>query len=167
MAEDKPDRSFRARSASRELDRAISEAVRLVGAKAGYIRLVEDGKWMIGAVTGSAADYLAEISELVPEPSQDSKITLAAEAMSTNRPAIVDDVTTSEIIYPQTRRVAAKYGFRGAVAIPLLAGDYPIGVIIVFDGSVRRFTEEENSQLTALAAQVVVTIGGPGNPETT
>ena len=159
MPETNPSQSFRARGASDELEQILNEATRSVGAKAGYIRLVEDGKWMIGAVTELAADYLAEISELVLEPSQDVKKTLAAEAMSTNRPAVVDDVTTAEIIYPQTREVAAKHGFGGSAAIPLLAGDDPIGVIIIFDGTVRRFTEEETSQLTAFADRAVLSIG--------
>ena len=125
--------------------------------------MVIDGKWMIGAVTELAADYLAEISELVLEPSRDAKVTLAAEAMSTLRPAVVDDVTTSEIIYPQTRIVAAKHGFYGSAAIPLLDGDQPIGVIIIFDGSVRLFTEEETSSLVPFASQAVLAIGQPKN----
>ena len=131
----------------------IDEAIRLVGAKAGYVRLVIDGKWVVGTVTELAADYLAEISALVPEPSNDVKKTLAAEAMSANRPAVVEDATTSEIIYPQTRKVAAKFGFHGSAAIPLLVNNQAIGVIIIFDGSVRTFTEDELSFLTACADQ--------------
>jgi len=158
VTENNPSQPFRARGPSDELEQIINEATQAVGAKAGYIRLVEDGKWMIGAVTELAADYLAEISELVLEPSQDAKKTLAAEAMSENRPAVVDDVTTSEIIYPQTREVAAKHGFSGSAAIPLLVGDDAIGVIIIFDGNVRRFTEEETSVLTSFAGRAVIAV---------
>ncbi|MBT97328.1 MAG: hypothetical protein CL902_01715 [Dehalococcoidia bacterium] len=131
----------------------IDEATRLVDAKAGYVRLVIDGKWVVGAVTELAVDYVAEISALVPEPSNDVRKTLAAEAMSSSRPAVVEDATTSEIIYPQTRKVAAKFGFHGSAAIPLLVDDQAIGVIIIFDGSVRTFTEDELSILTAFADQ--------------
>jgi GAF domain-containing protein len=159
----KPFQATLSRETSRALDQIIDEAVSVVGAKAGYIRLVIDGKWMIGAVTELATEYLAEISELVLEPSNNAKVTLAAEAMFTLLPAVVDDVTTSEIIYPQTRRVAAKHGFGGSAAIPLQDGGQPIGVIIIFDGGVRLFTEEETSSLIPLACQAVRALGTLAN----
>ena len=51
------------------LDRILTEATEVVGAKAGYIRLLVDGKWVVGSATESAIGYLGEISKLVPEPS--------------------------------------------------------------------------------------------------
>ena len=44
------------------LDRILAEATQAVGAKAGYIRLLVDGKWVAGSVTESAVGYLGEIS---------------------------------------------------------------------------------------------------------
>ena len=40
--------------ASESLKTVLNEATHVVGAKAGYIRLLQDGKWSTGATTASA-----------------------------------------------------------------------------------------------------------------
>ena len=140
------------------LDRILTEATEVVGAKAGYIRLLVDGKWAVGSATESAVGYLREISELVPEPSNDVTKSLAAVAMSTNQPAIVEDATTSEVIYPKTRAVAVRYDFHGTAAIPVRVDDQPVGVMIIFDDCLRTFTESELSILTGFAQQASTVI---------
>ena len=140
------------------LDRILTEATQAVGAKAGYIRLLVDGKWVVGSATESAVGYLGEISKLVPEPSNDVTKSLAAVAMSTNQPAIVEDATTSEVIYPKTRAVAGRYDFHGTAAIPVRVDDQPVGVMIVFDDCLRAFTENELSILTGFAQQASTVI---------
>ena len=140
------------------LDRILTEATQAVGAKAGYIRLLVDGKWVAGSVTESAVGYLGEISELIPEPSNDVTKSLSAVAMSTNQPAIVEDATTSEVIYPKTRAVADRYDFHGTAAIPVRIDDKPVGVMIIFDDCLRTFTENELSILTGFAQQAATVI---------
>ena len=140
------------------LDRILTAATEVVGAKAGYIRLLVDGKWVVGSVTESAVGYLGEISKLVPEPSNDVTKSLAAVAMSANQPAIVEDATTSEVIYPKTRAVADRYDFHGTAAIPVRIDDKPVGVMIIFDDCLRTFTENESSILTGFAQQAATVI---------
>ena len=69
--------------ASELLKTVLNEATHVVGAKAGYIRLLQNGKWSTGATTASAAGYMEEFSKLVPTPPLEVGKTMAAPAMVT------------------------------------------------------------------------------------
>ena len=77
------------------LKTVLNEATHVVGAKAGYIRLLQDGKWSTGATTASAVSYMEEIAKLVPAPPLEVGKTMAAQAMVTEKPVVVDDVTSA------------------------------------------------------------------------
>ena len=53
---------------------------------------------------------------------------------------------------------AAEAGIEGAVAVPLLVRDEPIGLLAVFPSNRRVLTENESSLLIALAAQLAVVV---------
>ena len=83
--------------ASESLKTVLNEATHVVGAKAGYIRLLQDGKWSTGATTASAVSYMEEIAKLVPAPPLEVGKTMAAQAMVTEKPVVVDDVTSADL----------------------------------------------------------------------
>ena len=138
--------------ASELLKTVLNEATHLVGAKAGYIRLLQNGKWATGATTASAAGYMEEISKLVPAPPLEVGKTMAAQAMVTEKPVVVGDVTSAELILPQTRKIAAAHGFYGAVVVPLFDCDRFVGILALFDDDIRIFTEDETSILVDMVA---------------
>ena len=89
------------------LKTVLNEATHVVGAKAGYIRLLQNGKWSTGATTASAAGYMEEISKLVPAPPLEVGKTMAAQAMVTEKPVVVGDVSSADLILPQTRKTVS------------------------------------------------------------
>ena len=83
---------------SEVLKLVVNAATHGVGAKARYIRLLKNGKWSTDAATASAAGYVEEITQLVPAlPSKAGK-TMASKAMVTQKPVVVDNVITAELI---------------------------------------------------------------------
>ena len=140
------------------LDLIVNEVTRLVGAKAGYIRLLESGVGVLSAATASAADYLVDVFESNPVVTVQEGVTAAGHVMATKKPLVIDDATTAEIILPNTRILAKKYGFYGAAAIPLLVDSEPIGALFVFDGAIRVFTDDEVSVLSAFADHAALAV---------
>ena len=134
------------------LDRIVNEAARLVGAKAGFIRLWEGGIGVPTAATTSAADYLAEIKALNLAPTMEDK-TGAGRVMATMKPLVLEDATTSDWVIPQARMLCEKHGLYGMALIPLMVNGRPIGLLSVFDGSQSIFTDGEVSLLSAFADQ--------------
>ena len=62
----------------------------------------------------------------------------------------MDDVTSADLILPQSRQIAAAHGFYGAVVVPLFDCDRFVGILALFDDDVRIFTEDETSILVEL-----------------
>jgi|TARA_B110000263_G_C14981387_1_gene361646 GAF domain-containing protein len=141
---------------------AVNEAVKVLGAKAAYIRLLVDGVLTPGAATASAAQYLDDIAGLSTLALLSAGKTAAGQLIATKVPLVLDDVTESDLILAQTRQIAASHGFHGTAAVPLLAEDQVVGVFFVFAGRVRHFTDQEVSTLSSLAKQAVLAL--PTNP---
>ncbi len=140
------------------LDLIVNEATRLVGAKAGYIRLLEGGVGVPTVATATAAGYLADVTESNPVVTVQEGKTAAGHVMATKKPLVIDDATTAEIILPNTRLLAEKHGFYGVAAIPLLVDSEPIGALFVFDGAIRVFTDDEVAVLSAFADQAALAV---------
>jgi GAF domain-containing protein len=79
--------------------------------------------------------------------------TPSGHVMATKKPIDVEDMTGKGILTSAQRLLAQEHGFHGATAVPLLANDKSIGVLVVNDKRVRRFTDDEVSLLTAFADQ--------------
>ncbi|MCH9017024.1 MAG: GAF domain-containing protein, partial [Chloroflexi bacterium] len=135
------------------LDLIVNEAARLVGASAGYIRLLEGGVLVPRAANESAAGYLAETAELQPGVPVGEGGGAVGHVMATKTPMVTEDGTKCELTSPQGRRLAKNHGFHGRALVPLLANDRSIGVLTVFDTRIRRFTDDEISLLAAFADQ--------------
>jgi diguanylate cyclase (GGDEF)-like protein/PAS domain S-box-containing protein len=93
---------------------------------------------------------VAETESPVPEPPVapgEGAIGLAFEA---GLPVVVTDYQTWEHALP----ASAARGMVAAIAVPLIAGDRPIGALGVWTYQARAFTAEEEQLLTLFAAQV-------------
>ena len=137
------------------LDSAVNEAVLLLAAKAAYIRLLEGEVLVSGAATASAIQYLEDISGLSTSALLRAGKTAAGQLITTKKPIVLNDITESDLILPETRLMAKKHGFHGTVGVPLLKEDKPVGVFFVFDRTVRHFTEDDIANLVDLANQTM------------
>ena len=140
------------------LDLIVNEATRLVGAKAGYIRMLESGVGVPTVATATAAGYLADVTKSNPVVTVQEGKTAAGHVMATKKPLVIDDATTAEIVLPNTRLLAKNHGFYAAAAIPLLVDFEPIGALFVFDGAIRVFTDDEVAVLSAFADQAALAV---------
>ncbi|MCH8799687.1 MAG: GAF domain-containing protein [Chloroflexi bacterium] len=137
------------------LDLIVHEATRLVGVDAGFIRLVADGELTFSVATEAAAGFVASLPTSI-EIGEGT--TPMGHVMATKKPLVIEDSEEGELISPETRALNQKYGFHGAVAVPLLADDRPLGALGLMDTRIRRFTEEEVSLLTAFADQAALAL---------
>ncbi len=112
-----------------------------------------------GAATANAVQYLEDIAGLSTAALLSAGKTAAGQLLTTKKPVVLNDISQDDLILAETRRVAEKHGFHGMVGVPLLKDGQPVGVFLVFDGTVRRFTEDEISNLMRIADQAVLAIG--------
>ena len=126
----------------------VNEAARLVGVSAAALWLLEGDALEPSAQTDSyrePQDRLTFVNQ--------SGTSLVGHAMATKKPMVTEDVQENEFFTAEGRLHARENGYFGAVVIPLLADDRSIGVLLMFDTRVRRFTDDEVSLLTAFADQ--------------
>ncbi|MCH7842717.1 MAG: GAF domain-containing protein, partial [Chloroflexi bacterium] len=135
------------------LDLIVNEAARLVGATAAWIHLLHGDVLIPSASTESAAEFLAQDSRRRPAVAVEEGSTVLGHVMATKKPYIVEDATEDEMVPTEARANSQRFGFHGHAAVPLLANDRSIGVLVVADKRIRRFTEDEVSLLTAFADQ--------------
>ena len=79
------------------------------------------------AVTESAAQYPDDIAGLNTSALFSAGKTDDGQLIATKAPVLLDDVTESGLTLPQTQQIAAKHGFHGTSAVPLLADDRVLG----------------------------------------
>ena len=141
------------------LDLIVNEATRLVGTKAGIIRLLKGDSLMFGAATESAAEFFAAVVEQKPtiQIAEEGE-GVSGRVLATKTPAVTEDVIKNKEIPIETRRIQERFGYHGNATIPLLANDRAIGVLSIFDTNVRRFTEDEVSLLSAFADQAALAL---------
>jgi len=137
------------------LELIVNEAARLVGATAGYMRLLEAGELVIRASTYSVADYLSASRSAVPVEERTSN---AGHVMATKKPLVSQDAADDDFIHRGDRRLLDENGFHGRASVPMVANDRSIGVHVVVDKRIRRFTEDEVSFLTAFADQAALAL---------
>jgi len=140
------------------LDLIVNEAVRLLSAKAAWTRLLRNAVLVLGAATESAVAYVGEVAESTPTFGVEEGRSNAGHVMATKEPFVMEDVVTEGFTSEAERRRNQEYGFHGSVIVPLLANDRPIGVLIVTDGQVRRFTANEVSVLTSFVDQAALAL---------
>ena len=83
-----------------------------------------------------------------------SGVGVAGEAFSTGRPVVVDDYRS----YANARREMVELGIRSAMALPLLAQDRSVGVLLVATDRRRAWQESDLELLRLFAAQITPAI---------
>jgi len=140
------------------LDLIVNEAARLLGATGAYMRLLEGGVLVAKTATESTVGFLAELSKLRPTVTVEVGTSPMGHVMATKEPLTTEDLQEDERNPITVRRLIQKYGYHGVVRVPLIANDRSIGVLVVVDNSIRRFTDDEVSLLTAFADQAALAL---------
>ena len=134
------------------LDLIVKETGRLIAAHGAFIFLLENDAMVPSAATDSVANMVAETIQANPTFNVSAGTGLVGHVMATKEPLVVED-GGGEYATSAGRRLAQKYGFHGIAAVPLLANDRSIGVLVVLDKRVRLFTDDEVALLSAFADQ--------------
>ena len=132
------------------LDLIVNEAAKLGGVDIGFLRLVADGELTASVATEAGAEYFASLPTSI-EIGEGT--TPMGHVMATKKPLVIEDLQEWEFKSPETRSLNQKYPIHGAVAVPLLANDRPLGALGLIDTRIRRFAEDEVSLLMAFADQ--------------
>ena len=135
-------------SLSHTLDTAIERVAELLGSDRVAVYLREDGRTVVAASRGIEGPHEAIADAL-----------LAAALRSRQGRAIVevDDAAGDERLEPAWAQVGES-GIRSALALPLVVGDEPIGVLAVYPRQPRPLSANESALLVALAAQLAVLV---------
>ena len=135
-------------SSSLDLDAVLSylteETAQAVHAKASSVRLLDqDGRNLeMRAVYGLSDAYLNKGPVIVAQSQVDREI-LAGKALQ-----LADVTKTPSFQYPEE---AAREGIISIASVPLIAHGRPIGVLRVYSGTRRTFTDEDMRFLIAVA----------------
>jgi GAF domain-containing protein len=120
------------------------EAARAVGARASAVRLLDPTgqRLEMQAVYGLSADYLNKGPVEVARSPVDQQI------LSGHATQLADVAHDSSFQYPEE---AAREGIVSVASVPLIAHSKPIGVLRVYSGEPRRFSDGDIRFLTAVA----------------
>ena len=140
------------------LDLIVNEAARLVGTDASFLRLLEGGRLVPSAATKGAAAFLASGARELPVIPVEEGTSLVGHVMATKKPLTILDGQIDETVTPAGRLSYLQHGLHGTATVPLLANDQSIGVLVVMDSQVRRFTDDEISLLAAFADQAALAL---------
>jgi GAF domain-containing protein len=142
-------------SSSLDLDDVLAylteETATAVGAKAASVRLLDDARQVLEmrAVYGLSDAYLTKGPVELRHSPVDVEILQG-------RPTQIQDVRSdSGFQYPEE---AAREGITSIASVPLIAKDRPIGVLRVYSGERRRFTDTELRFLVAVADLAALSI---------
>ncbi|MGH3071705.1 MAG: SpoIIE family protein phosphatase, partial [Gaiellaceae bacterium] len=135
-------------SLSHTLDTATERVAALLGSDRVAVYLSDEERIAVAASRGVDGPHEAIAEGL-----------LAAALHSRPSGAIIeiDDATTDERL-ADARAQVEESGIRSVLALGLVVGDDPIGVLAVYPRTRRPVTESERALLTALAAQLAVAV---------
>jgi len=135
-------------SLSHTLDTAIERVAELLGSDRVAVYLREEGRTVATASRGIEGPHEAIAAAL-----------LAAALSSRQGGAIVevDEAATDERLEP-VRAQVGESEVHSALALPLVVGDEPIGVLVVYPRLPRPLSANESALLVALAAQLAVLV---------
>lgn len=128
------------------LSTIVRQATEVMGVKASSIRLLdEEGRFLeVSAAYGLSDAYLTK-GKVDPQRGEMDRLTLQG-----NPVALLDAAVDPRFQYPEEAR---KEGIRSVLSVPMMLLDRAIGVLRVYTGEERHFTQEETEFLMALASQ--------------
>jgi serine phosphatase RsbU (regulator of sigma subunit) len=135
-------------SLSHTLETAIERVAHLLGVDRVAVYLNEEERMTVAAARGIEGPHEAIADEL-----------LAAVLQSRQGGGIVEiDDASSDDALGTVRALVEESGIRSVLALGLVVGDEPIGVLAVYPRERRPLSANERALLTALAAQLAVVV---------
>src|SRR5262245_3891658 len=135
------------------LDALVHSAARLCGADNSYLFRRESGKYIWSASYGYSDEYVEYVRNLQLTPERGTATGRAAlEAQIVHIPDVLED---SEYTRWELQKVG---NFRAILAVPLMRGGSPIGVLGLTCSKPRRFTDKQIELVTTFADQAVIAI---------
>ncbi len=135
-------------SLSHTLATAIERVADLLGSDRVAVYLREDGKTVVAASRGVEGPH---------EAVADALLDAALASRRTGAIVEVSDAKTDARL-ERVQAQAGEAGIGSALALPLVVGDEPIGLLAVYPRRPRALTANETALLTALAAQLAVAV---------
>jgi serine phosphatase RsbU (regulator of sigma subunit) len=136
------------RSPEHTLDTAIERVAELLGSDRVAVYLREDGRTVVAASRGIEGPH---------EAIADALLTESLRSRQGGGIVEVDDAARDERL-ESARAQVGESGVRSALALALVVGDEPIGVLAVYPRQPRPLSANENALLVALAAQLAVLV---------
>ncbi len=130
------------------LETAIERVAALLGTDRVALYLAEDG--VLSAAASRSLDG-------PHEPVARRLLELALGALGSRTLLEADEVEAADALGP-VHREASEAGIGSFLALPLVVGSDPIGLLAVYPATPRLLTENESVLLTALAAQLAVVV---------
>jgi len=141
------------------LDLIVNEAVRLIGASAATLRLLEGNRLVPRAATDSATAHLAVAAEIKEAYIAEDSSSIMGRVLATKKPYLTEDAQNDPLLTSEAaRQNLQRSGFHAGVNIPLLVNDQAIGVLVVFDKRIHQWAEDEVSLLSAFADQAALAL---------
>ena len=140
------------------LDLVVNEYAWLLNATAGYLRLLEGDLLVPSAATESAAAFLTKMDEFSPANPVGKEGGAAGYVLATKKPLVSMDIEEGQFTRTGGFLAAKEMGLEEFVAVPLIANEKAIGVLLVLDSQARRFTEDEVTLLSAFADQAALAL---------
>ena len=140
------------------LDLVVNESARLLNATTGYLRLLEGDLLVPSAATESAAAFLTKMDEFSPANPVGKEGGAAGYVLATKKPLVSMDIEEGQFTRTGGFLAAKEMGLEEFVAVPLIANEKAIGVLLVLDSQARRFTEDEVTLLSAFADQAALAL---------
>lgn len=136
------------------LQAAVEGAVDALELDTGAIYLLESDVLVLGATTPPLPPDMpveARRLELVNHPN-------IARAVSTRTPWVISDVSHAHLV-PAERQIVAARGIRSLLYVPLMAGEHPVGVMIVgTQDAAREYSDEDVDMCRMLSAQISLAV---------
>jgi GAF domain-containing protein/DNA-binding response OmpR family regulator len=140
------------------LDCIVDQACRLLHAHRFALAILEPSSGAQPAIRFAATRGLSEqFRRLRPRHWRDGT---TATAIHERRPVASRDLLNDPAfpVTEATRRIVEAEGYRAVLSVPLLAGERPLGAVVLYRDVPGAFSEEETDLLQVLAAQASIAI---------
>jgi GAF domain-containing protein len=136
------------------LDAVAVRAARICGASDARILLVDGAELRLTAGFGDVPTVM-RIGDAFPI----DRATVAAAAVVNRAPVHVEDcLALAEDLYPRTREIAQRAGYRTVLAVPLMREQRALGAISLRRTEARPFTEKQIALMKTFADQAAIAI---------
>src|SRR5262249_35171927 len=135
------------------LQAIVETAVRLCQADFADFRLLQDGLYLIAATTTQETIHVKKLRADPIAPGRDSVVGRAALERHTVH--VPDAQADPEYTY---RMVGQLGPVRTLLGVPLVRDDVAVGVIVLFNRTVRPFTQKQIGLVTTFADQALIAI---------